>query len=112
LVVSMLGLAVSRLGVRFDGALDLHTTKAPVALSVALLDQAVAFPLTALAFWISARIAAPRTRIVDMLGAERSSPFAHRSAQNVSGKARAQTGGWIPADRSIPTKAVLSIAFI
>lgn len=68
-VVSALGVFVSRVGVRFDGALDLHTSSAPVTLRVALIDQLVAFPLTALVFWIVARIAARHVRVVDVVGA-------------------------------------------
>ena len=67
-VVAVLGLLVSRFGIRFDGALDLHTVSASVPLRVAVIDQLVAFPLTALVFWSVARLAVRHVRLVDVLG--------------------------------------------
>jgi hypothetical protein len=67
-VVAALGVFVSRFQVRFDGALDVHTVSVPVPLRVALLDQLVAFPLTALILWAVARVAARHVRFVDVLG--------------------------------------------
>lgn len=66
--VSLLGLAASRMGARFDGAFDMHVGHANVSWLTALTDQLVAYPVTAVVFWAVARIAAPRTRFVDMLG--------------------------------------------
>jgi hypothetical protein len=53
----LLGLALSRLGVRFDGFLDLHRAPggAPVPLSAALADQFVSLPLSALVAWLVLR---------------------------------------------------------
>lgn len=67
-LVAALGVFVSRFQIRFDGALDVHTVSVPVPLRVAILDQLVAFPLTALIIWAVARVAARRVRFVDMLG--------------------------------------------
>lgn len=66
--VSALGLLASRFGVRFDGALDLHTASTPVPFRLALLEQLVAFPLTAIVFWAIARIAARHVRLIDVVG--------------------------------------------
>jgi hypothetical protein len=68
LVVSVLSLLVARLGVRFDGAFDVHTTSVAVPLPLALRDQLVAFPVTAIVFSAIAWIAARRVRIVDVVG--------------------------------------------
>jgi len=67
-VIAALALLVSQVGVRFDGALDVHTVGAPVALPTALVDQLVALPLTAVVFWSLARTASRSTRVVDVLG--------------------------------------------
>jgi hypothetical protein len=67
-VVALGGLATSRLGVRYDGALDLHVVKGAVPISVALVDQLVAFVLTAVVMWGAARFVS-RARFVDVLGA-------------------------------------------
>ena len=67
-IVSAAGLLASRVGVRFDGALDVHTTSSSVLWRVAWLDQLVAFPLTALVFWGVARFAARHVRFVDVAG--------------------------------------------
>jgi len=68
LVVALIGVLVARLGVRFDGALDVHTTASPVPLATAVVDQLVAFPLTALVFWAVARIVARHVRVIDVAG--------------------------------------------
>lgn len=67
-MVAALGIVVSRFHIRFDGALDIHTVSAPVPLRVAIIDQLVAFPLTALVFWAVALVAARHVRLVDVLG--------------------------------------------
>jgi hypothetical protein len=69
LVVSTLSLAASRLGLRFDGFLDLHVARgrAP-SLQVALLDQLVAWILPAACFWIYARLASRHVRWIDFVG--------------------------------------------
>jgi hypothetical protein len=60
-------LAMSKLSIRTNGALDLHTGHAPVAISTAILDQLVAFPFAALLLWGAGRLLARHTRYVDML---------------------------------------------
>jgi hypothetical protein len=68
--IAIAAIGVSRLNVRFDGALDMHVTKTPVSLFVALCDQLVALPLTAVVMWIAARLAAStsRVRFIDVFG--------------------------------------------
>ncbi len=74
-VTSLVGMAVaiaaagtSQLGVRYDGAFDLHAGFEPIAPVVTAFDQAIAFPLAALAFWALAKPFARRTRFADHLG--------------------------------------------
>ncbi len=67
-VVALAGLATSRFGVRYDGALDLHVVRGPVSIGVAVLDQVVAVGLTAVVMWAAARCVS-RARFVDVLGA-------------------------------------------
>lgn len=67
--VALASIALSRLHVRFDGALDLHVGTAAVPLGTAIVDQIVALPITALVMWIAARIGGARaTRPIDVLG--------------------------------------------
>lgn len=68
LVVAALGVLVTRLSVRFDGAFDVHTSRAVPTLARALVEQVAAFPLVALVFWLVARVRARGTRFVDLLG--------------------------------------------
>jgi len=67
-LVAGAALATSRLGVRYDGALDLHVVPAAVPLKTALLDQLVAFPLTALVLWGVAKALSRGVRFIDVLG--------------------------------------------
>ncbi|AKU92684.1 SHOCT-like domain-containing protein [Vulgatibacter incomptus] len=63
-----LQLLVARLlEIRFDGVLDIHLAKPPVTWSVALVDLALGWPLTALVFVAAARLFARQVRIVDAL---------------------------------------------
>ncbi|XXX79469.1 YIP1 family protein [Sorangium sp. So ce134] len=68
LAVAALSVAITRLGVRFDGFLDLHTAPEAIPLATALLEQVVVWPLPALLFWAYARLLRCRVRIVDFLG--------------------------------------------
>ncbi|WP_438018821.1 YIP1 family protein [Sorangium sp. So ce315] len=68
LAVAALSVAITRLGVRFDGFLDVHATPAAVPLGTALLEQALAWPLPALLFWAYARLLRRRVRIIDFVG--------------------------------------------
>ena len=68
-IISVLGIAVSRLGVRFDGFLDLHVDRAVVPpFRVALSDQLVAWLLPAVCFWAYARVFTRHVRLVDFVG--------------------------------------------
>ena len=68
LFVSLLSVAIARTGVRFDGLLDLHVPGHPVAITVALADQLVAWPLAALVFYAYARVVSQHVRFLDFLG--------------------------------------------
>jgi hypothetical protein len=69
LVISGLSIGCARLGVRFDGFLDLHVApRGPVPLTVAILDQVAAWILPAACFWAYARVVARHLRPVDFLG--------------------------------------------
>ena len=63
------GLACSRMGVRFDGFLDLHVTGRPVPLRDALADQFVAVPLGVIVAWIVAFVFRARSEALDLLAA-------------------------------------------
>lgn len=62
------GLGLSRLGARFDGALDVHVVAPPPALVTALVEQLVAWPLVALVLWLAGRALTRKGRFVDLLG--------------------------------------------
>jgi hypothetical protein len=66
--VALAGIAASRLGIRFDGFLDVHLAHTSPSWGLAVADQLVAFPLGALILWICTRIAGGRGRLVDDLG--------------------------------------------
>lgn len=66
-VTAVLQLLVSRLNVRFDGALDAHLSPVEVSWPTALLDLALAWPLVALVFWAAALLVARQGRFVDFL---------------------------------------------
>jgi hypothetical protein len=58
-------LAISRAGIRFDGAFDVHRAMAAPAWRVAILDQSVAVVLTSLVFWLVSLVTARRGRWQD-----------------------------------------------
>ncbi|AKU92564.1 Yip1 family protein [Vulgatibacter incomptus] len=66
-VVAVLQLVVSRLHVRFDGALDAHLSAMPVSWPQAIIDLVLAWPVVALIFWGAARLIAHRGEFVDLL---------------------------------------------
>ena len=69
LVVAGLSIGSARLGVRFDGFLDLHdASRGPVALTTAIVDQVAAWILPAACFWAYAHVVARHVRPVDFLG--------------------------------------------
>ncbi len=69
-VVMIASVAVAvLLGVRFDGAFDMHLTRQPVPLRTAGIDQLVAWPLTVVVAQLSARVAKAKPRWVDLIAA-------------------------------------------
>ena len=60
-------LAITQLGIRFDGALDLHRTPLAPPMQIALLEQLLAIGLTAALFWGSAFAFGRGGRLVDYL---------------------------------------------
>ncbi|MBX3204231.1 MAG: hypothetical protein KF764_04135 [Labilithrix sp.] len=67
--ISVASVAVSRLGVRFDGLLDLHINRAVVPpLRVAATDQLVGWLLPAVCFWAYARVFNKHVRLLDFVG--------------------------------------------
>jgi hypothetical protein len=70
LVVSVLSIAVSRLGVRFDGLLDLHIPNSVPPLSVSIVEQIASWIVPAICFWAYARLVTQRghVRVIDFIG--------------------------------------------
>lgn len=67
-VVTLCSLALSRWSIRFDGTLDLHINIAPVVWRVAFMEQVVAWPVTAISLWATAKVFQKQTRLLDFLG--------------------------------------------
>ena len=67
-VAVLIGFLLFKWNVRFDGALDVHSTHNGLP-EVALWDQIVAWPLTALVFWLTSRAVGQKGRVSDFLGA-------------------------------------------
>ncbi len=65
---SLLGIAVERWGMTFDGFLDLHRTDAPWSLAQSLQRALVAWPLGALVLWLASLVAGRQGRFIDFLG--------------------------------------------
>jgi hypothetical protein len=69
-VFVLAALAVSRLGVRFDGFLDLHVGGVSSSPLLAVVEQVAAWPIGAATLWIVARVlGGPGRRFLDFLGA-------------------------------------------
>jgi hypothetical protein len=69
ILVCVLSLWTTRLGVHFDGFLDLHVSRRHVpTLAVSLWEQAAAWLLPALLFWGYAWIITRHARLVDFVG--------------------------------------------
>lgn len=67
--IAVASVAVSRLGVRFDGLLDMHVNPGVAPpMHVALLDQLVGWILPALCFWAYARAFSRHVRLIDFVG--------------------------------------------
>jgi hypothetical protein len=107
LVVAAAGVATSRLGVRYDGALDLHVVRGSVSIATALVDQLVAVLLTALVVWGAARVVS-RARFVDVLGAVGLS----RAPSVLVAVPLALLVPHMPPDPTKPTPVVLAIALV
>ncbi len=60
-------IALSRMNVRFDGAVDLHIGARRVGWTTAFADQLVAWPLTALILWGGTVISNRRARLFEMV---------------------------------------------
>lgn len=65
-VVFIGSVALTPFQIRFDGAVDLHRVEDPVSWIAALSDQLVAWPLTALCFWLAARLTQRRPNFTEM----------------------------------------------
>lgn len=65
--VTLASLVVARLGVRYDGALDLHRVSGTPPWPVVLFDGANAVILTGAVLWLVARLFAARVRFVDFV---------------------------------------------
>ncbi|AUX19766.1 hypothetical protein SOCEGT47_002180 [Sorangium cellulosum] len=68
LAVAALSVAITRLGVRFDGFLDLHTAPHVAPYATAIAEQVLVWPLPALLFFAYARLLGRRVRLIDFLG--------------------------------------------
>ena len=72
LAISALSLGLARLGVHFDGALDVHlapsANRVPLTLGASLLEQAAGWLVASLLFWAYARFTSSHVRFVDFLG--------------------------------------------
>ncbi len=68
-LVVLLSLGLAQLGIRFDGALDLHGAGPRVSWAWSLFDQVNALGVTALVLWVASLIASRRGRLVDTLQA-------------------------------------------
>lgn len=68
--VAMASLGVAKyFDVRFDGFMDLHMGIGDVSIATAAIDQAIAWPVSALILWLVALPFARKSRFVDFLGA-------------------------------------------
>jgi hypothetical protein len=65
--VMVAGVVIARMGVRFDGFLDVHLTGRAVPVGVAVLDQLVAVPLGVCVGWVVARLFRAEANIFDLL---------------------------------------------
>lgn len=63
------GIALGAAGVQFDGTLDLHLAPHVPSLAMRALQLAVAWPLTALVFWLGTRVFGKPARAIDFLAA-------------------------------------------
>jgi hypothetical protein len=64
-VIVLAGVVVSLLGIRFDGALDLHQVEIPSTPGLAVFDMANAVLTTATVMWLASLLVARQGRLVD-----------------------------------------------
>lgn len=107
LAVAAAGVATSRLGVRYNGALDLHFGRGAVPITTALIDELVALPVTALVLWTGARLVS-RARLVDVLGAVGLS----RAPAVAVAAPLALLVPYMPADPTKPNVVVLAVTLV
>jgi hypothetical protein len=67
IAITLASLIVARLGVRYDGALDLHRVTGTPPWPIILFDAANAVILTGAVLWLVARLFAARVRFVDFV---------------------------------------------
>jgi hypothetical protein len=68
LLISILSILVTRLGVRFDGLLDLHVVRAIPSLQASIFEQVGAWLIPSLIFWAYALATAQHVRVIDFIG--------------------------------------------
>ena len=67
LIVLAASVGVSRLGIRFDGALDVHAASGAVPWARAAIDMVNDVGVTAIVFWVASLVAGRRGRIPDFV---------------------------------------------
>lgn len=67
LSVTIGGLAISQLGIRFDGTLDLHQHLGATPWRIALLDGVSAIVVTSFVLWIASLVVAKQGRLIDFV---------------------------------------------
>jgi hypothetical protein len=66
--VALVGIALERFDVAFDGFLDLHLRREPWSLATSAVRAFVAWPLGALVLWLVSLVAGRQGRLIDFLG--------------------------------------------
>jgi hypothetical protein len=92
-LVSAGSLALRPLNVHFDGTLDLHVLDHAASWQLALLEQAVAWPLTALVLWLVGLVTRQRARPLELLGFVGAARWPYLVAGAVAGLAYAGNHG-------------------
>lgn len=67
IAITLVSLVVGRLGVRYDGALDLHRVSGSPPWPIVLFDAANAVLLTGAVLWLAARLITRQVRFVDFV---------------------------------------------
>lgn len=98
LLVSAGSLALRPLNVHFDGALDLHVLDHVASWRLALLEQAVAWPLVALVLWLLGLVTRQPAALPELLGLVGAARLPYLLAAGVAAlaHARSQAGGGAP----------------